>query len=376
MRKFLSLFVVLCSVLTISAQNFVLVLNDTTESSIGLIAKTIDLPKPCSRLTLNAKHTASSVTTDKNALGSLKIEQNVNGTWETLYEDNPGVVTTADRTLPVVGTVIGQYEASVAYEQLSLALNYRATQIRFSRSGLGSTLNDKQVKNIQAQMASFIEVSPKTLDFGEMVVWSEPVTRSYYIEHCNVARPTISSSNTDFALNASNVLSAGVAQYAIDTFTVTFTPNIMGRHEATIVVTNGVQTDSLHCRAKVTKRTPIFTWNVPETIQVGDTIELPVSSDCENLLVLSTCTDELEVLCNKVIAKKAGFGTIEVVQLGDEDYWNNRVEEFSVTIEDTPVVPTVLAPAKAEANAEQYIRNGMVYVRTADTEYLIDGKRR
>lgn len=358
--------------LSAMAQSGVLVISDATEYAIGAGQKTFDLTKPCARLTLNAKHTASDVTTDKRLMGDLTIEQYVNGAWEKLYEDNPGIVTEGDITIPIVGTVIGHREISVAYEQLALDLNYRATKIRFS----GSLLNEKQIKDLNAYMASFVEVTPANLDFGEMVVWSEPVTKSFCVEHCNVARLSMSSSNAYFVLNAATVANSGVAQYETDTFTVTFTPNIMGQHVATIVVTNGVQTDSIHCRAKVTKRTPILTWNVPETITVGDTIDLPVSSDCDNLFVLSTCTEEVEILCGKLIAKKAGSGTVEVVQLGDDDYWNNKIQEFTVTVEPGMDMPTLTAPISNVPQADRYVRNGQVYIRTSQSEFSIDGKKK
>lgn len=365
----------LSALMTVAQNNQYIIYSEEAESNIQGIAKTIDIPQPGARLTLNAKHSASATTTDKATLGNLKIEQKVNNQWETLYEDNPGVVTTADRTF--LGQVVGTYEASVAYEQLSLDINYRATQIRFSRSGgvLGAiTTNDKQVKDIKIYMASFVEVKPEPLDFGEMVVWSEPVEKKFYVEHCNVARLSITSSNADFALNANTVANSGIAVYATDTFSVTFTPNIMGQHEATIIVTNGTETDSIHCRAKVTKRTPVFTSNLPETMTVGEVVALPVSSDCENLLVISSCSDELLVRCGEIKALEPGTATFEAVQLGDDDYWNNKTEEFSITI--VPATATEEAAIREAKDADRLLREGQVIVRTADSEYLVSGQRK
>lgn len=374
MKKIFAILTLCLSALTTVAQtNQYIIYSEEAESKIALIAKTIDIPQPGARLTLNAKHSASSVTTNKALMGSLKIEQKVNNQWETLYEDNPGIVTEGDITLPVVGTVVGKKEVSVANEPLSFDINYRATQIRFSRSGAGSALNDKLVSDIKIYMASFVEVKPEPLDFGEMVVWSEPVEKKFYVEHCNVARLSMTSSNSDFALNTNTVANSGIAVYATDTFSVTFTPNIMGQHEATIIVTNGTQTDSIHCRAKVTKRTPIFTSNLPETMTVGDVIALPVSSDCENLLVISTCSDELSVRCGEIKALEAGTATFEAVQLGDDDYWNNKTEEFTVTI----VLATATNQAAIrEATADRILREGQVIIRTTDRQYTAAGQQK
>lgn len=363
--------------LSVMAQSGVLVLNDTEEHEIkagtlgiGAKSQTYDLPSPCSRLTLNAKHSPSGTTTDKSQIGNLKIEQKVNGKWESLYEGCPGIVTEGDITLPVVGTVIGKKEVSVAYEQLTIEMNYRATQLRFT-----SAKGEKQIKDVCIYMASFVEVTPANLNFGEIEVFSEPVTKTFFVEHCNVARLSMSSNNADFALNATTVANSGVAQYKTDTFTVTFTPNIRGQHTATIIVTNGTQTDSIHCSAKVTKKNPVLTWNVPETIMVGDVVDEPVASTCPNDFALISCSENVQIVCGEIRALAEGEATIEVLQLGDDDYWNNKIQDFSVTVEPKPEITTEVAPISGTSTAERYVRNGQVYIRTSETEFSIDGKK-
>ena len=350
--------------LTLSAQTAVLVLSDTAEYSLGSSSKTFDLDKPCSRLTLTAKHTASSLTTSKTLLGNLTIEQYVNGTWSTLYEDNPGIVTTADRS--VFGVTVGQYEASVDYESLSFDLDRHATQLRFT----GSALDSKQIKNLCAYMASYVELSPANLSFGEMVVWSDPVSLKFAVEHCNVARLSISTSNADFALSETTVINSGIAQYATDSFTVTFTPNIMGQHSATIIVTNGTQTDSIHCSAKVTKRTPVLTWNA-ESMTVGETVQNPVSSDCSNRLMLESCDEDIvHIVCGTIHAVGEGTATISVMQLGDDDYWNNKVEDFTVTVSPaTEPTPTAAPEHHESTDAEKLLTEGRVVVKANNKLY-------
>lgn len=340
--------------------------NDPAEHNLnGVTTQSYTLTTPVGRVTFQAKHTARATSIDP--LGTLTVQQKVNNKWETIYEGNPGIVTTGSNTLPVVGTIT--YEANVAYENFSVPVNYRATELKF----VGNVLNNKQIQNVCTYMASFVEVTPANLNFGEIEVFSEPVTKSFYVEHCNVTRLSMSSSNADFALNATTVTNSGIAQYKTDTFTVTFTPNIRGQHAATIVVTNGTQTDSIHCSAKVTKKNPVLTWNVPETITVGDVVDDPVTSTCLNDFALISCSENVQIVCGEIRALAEGPATIEVMQLGDDDYWNNKTEEFSIQIQ--PAVTTAVESRSTENDAERYVRNGQVYIRAAETEYAVDGRR-
>lgn len=338
---FITLIMALCAHLA-CAQTAVLIISDTTEVNVPLLGGvTYDLPAPPDVLTVNAKHTPSTTTTSHLLLGDLKIEQYVSGEWEELYKDNPGIVTIGNRT--VLGQTISTYEEAVDYETLTFHLNRRATQIRFSRT----LTNDKQIKNLNVTMASFVETSPRSLNFGEMVVWSEPVTLPFYVEHCNVPRLNVSSSNPDFQPAVSTVLNSGIGQYMTDTFHVTFTPNIMGVHTGVIYVSNGTCSDSIRLTAKVTKRTPIMVF-ADTLLTVGDTIEAPLRSDCNNPFMLGSCESAvLEVSCGRLIARAPGVATLTAMQLGDDDYWNNKIDTWSVTVQAADTVPGVATHADA-----------------------------
>lgn len=364
MKRFFTILMAGCFALTAAAQTAVVVLNDTAEYNLnGLTKKTFNLEKPCSRLTVNAKHTASAVSA--NPTGTLVIEQYVNGKWESVYDDQPGIVTLADRV--VLGQKVGQYEASVGYEAISVNLNYRATELRFT----GNAFNNKQIQNLTVYMASFVEASPATLDFGEMVVWTEPVTKAMSVEYCNVNNLTVRSTNPDF-VPAVSTITCGIAQYNTASVDVTFTPNIRGEHTGTIIVTNGQQTDSIHVRAKVTKRTPIFTAEVLE-MTVGDVLETPVTSDCSNQMMIATCGDVLSVSCGQVKALAEGEATITVMQLGDEDYWNNKVEEFTITVSPAPVVPTSVESAPEQLTPQQ-VREAQKFMHDGKTIISYEGR--
>lgn len=343
MRHFYAFFLLaVLAVMPAMAQSSYLILNDTAEYTVSATQnnKVFNIPAPCERLTLVAKHEASKLTTDAKVMGAMTIEQNVNGKWTTLYEANPGHVTVGERTTTILGKEVklGEYEESVTYETLSFLLDRHATQIRFKVGTISS--NPKQIKNIQISMASYVETRPSTLNFGEMVVWSEPVVKKFAVEHCNVARLSLSSTNPDFALEVNTVANSGIGQYAVDSFAVTFTPNIMGNHTGTIIVSNGTYTDSLHLVAKVTKRTPVFTFST-DVLTEGDTVVAPFASDCSNQYMLASCDGSvLEVSCGQLIARSAGTASVTVMQLGDDSYWNNRVETYNVTVNPAPVVPT------------------------------------
>lgn len=364
MKRFFTILMAGCFALTAAAQTAVVVLNDTAEYNLnGVTKKTFNLEKPCSRLTVNAKHTASTLSA--NPTGTLVIEQYVNGSWQKVYDAQPGVVTLADRV--VLGQKVGQYEASVGYEAISVNLNYRATELRFT----GNALNNKQIQNLTVYMASFVEALPATLDFGEMVVWTEPVTKAMSVEYCNVNNLTVRSTNPDF-VPAVSTITCGIAQYNTASVDVTFTPNIRGEHTGTIIVTNGQQTDSIHVRAKVTKRTPIFTAEVLE-MTVGDVLETPVTSDCSNQMMIATCGDVLSVSCGHVKALAEGEATITVMQLGDEDYWNNKVEEFTISVSPAPVVPTSVESAPEQLTPQQ-VREAQKFMHDGQTIISYEGR--
>lgn len=378
MKKIASIIVLaLLSATMLMAQTGVIVINDAEEHELkpgtlglGVKSQTYDLTAPCSRLTLNAKHSPSGATTDKSQIGNMKIEQKVNGSWVLVYEGCPGIVTEGDITVPIFGTVIGKNEASVAYEQLSFDLNYRATQLRFT-----SAKGEKQIKDVCTYMASFVEVTPATVDFGEIEVFSSPVSLPFYVEHCNVARLNMSSSNADFVLSTSTVANSGIAQYKTDTFTVTFTLNIRGQHAATIVVSNGTQTDSIHCSARVTKKNPVLTWLAPAEIMVGEEVETPVESTCSNEFALMSCSENVQIVCGAIKALSEGEATITVMQLGDDDYWNNKIQDFTITVNPAPETPTAVEARRAEGEAERYVQNGQVYIRAKEATYHVDGQR-
>lgn len=308
-------------------------------SSLG--SKTYTLPAPGAKLRLDAKHTASGTTTDKNQLGNLIIEQKVNGTWTKIYEGCPGIVTEGDITLPIVGTVVGKKEASVAYETLVLDLDKHATDIRLSNSKL--LVNAKQFCNLQVTMASFIEVAPHSLNMGEVVVGTGDTTATVHVTYCNVATTLLSSTNPAFRLTANNLAGAGLAQYNTEDVVLTFNPTIMGTHTTTLIATdNAGHTDSCNVQIRVTKRTPIFTWQLPETFAVGDTIAAPIASDCDNALALTTCDGgKLLISCGMLIAKAPGEVEVQALQLGDEEYWYNHLETSTLTITGEVPAPQV-----------------------------------
>lgn len=352
------------------AQTTVLVLNDTTEYTLnaGGTKGGFKLDKPCARLRLQAKHEANQNGTGVS--GKFYVDQKIGNDWQTIYTGYPGVVTTAEKTIVFVPVT---YEASVAYEDIVLELDRRATEVRFKSDLLG---NKKYIKNVRAEMASFVELSPATMDFGELVVRDEAKTLPMEVTYCNVAPLKVSSTNPDFVLSKSSI-TTGLGVYAKDTVSVTFSPVIRGQHAATIVVTNGAQTDSIHCRAKVTKRTPVFSQET-STLTVGDASDAFVTSDCDNRLMLEACNPEgeqvLVVDCGVVKAVAPGTATITAMQLGDDDYWNNKVETY--TIQVTPILPTsVSAPKASAASAQKTVRNGMVYVETNDYLYHINGQQ-
>lgn len=344
MKRILSFFFLLMGAGMLSAQSSIIIFEQAEEvnlaSSLG--NKTYTLPAPGAKLRVDAKHTASGTTTDKNTLGNLVIEQKVNDTWIKIYEDCPGIVTEGDITLPVVGTVIGKKEVSVAYETLVLDLDRHATEIRLSNSRI--LVNAKQFCNLQVTMASFIEVNPHTLNMGEVVVGTGLHEAPVAVTYCNVNSALLSSNNTDFVLNKQSIQGAGIAQYDTDTVMVSFDPMVMGTHIATIIATdNQGHTDSCNVQIRVTKRTPVFTWQLPETFAVGDTIEAPMTSDCSNAMALTTCDgDKLLISCGMLIAKAPGEVEVQALQLGDEEYWYNHLETKTLTITGEVAAPDTI----------------------------------
>lgn len=296
------------------------------------------LPAPGARITLLAKHKASTITTNKTTLGNLVLQQYVNGQWETLYQDCPGIVTEGERK--VAGITISKYEESVDYEAISANLDHHATQIRFYNSNVAT---EKTIKDLRVTMATFIEVDPHTLNMGEVVVGTGDTTATVHVTYCNVATTLLSSTNPAFRLTANNLAGAGLAQYNTEDVVLTFNPTIMGTHTTTLIATdNAGHTDSCNVQIRVTKRTPIFTWQLPETFAVGDTIAAPLASDCENPLALTTCDgDKLLISCGMLIAKAPGEVEVQALQLGDEEYWYNHLETSTLTITGEVPAPQV-----------------------------------
>lgn len=284
-------------------------------------SKEYDLLGPGTNLTFDARRTA------RTAIGNLKIEKYVNGSYSaTIFDSNPGYS---------YGSY-GPYDVS------------DATKLRFSEHGASYR---KRFKNVKIPMAQYIkEPSATTLAFGTGKV-DVSADKTLTIAWCNVPAMTYSVTGTnadDVSVSITNNSEAG--KYNTATVTVTYKRKVAGSLNATLTISNtyGSYSKTISLTGSATKYDQTISWNnesaIITSLKVDDT--QTISASATSSLAVSYTSSNTNVLTvnnsGEITAKGAGSATITVTQAGNYKYnaATSITKTFTVTKHDQTITWT------------------------------------
>lgn len=222
-------------------------LYDNTERSLGLGDQyDYTLSAPGANLTFDGKRTVAGI-------GDLRVSENVNGNYNTIFEKNVGESETYwDWGIKV----------RVNYVNYSASVNVNATKLRYSHP-IGGSLT-KYFKNVHVTMATYCApASTATINFGEgqYMVTTDKTLKIYW---CNVAdNAVVSITGTDaarFSVNKTRVGSS-VGKYGNTLITITYKRDNLpaGQTQKTHTATLKVNGQSITLTGKTIAVTPDIT---------------------------------------------------------------------------------------------------------------------
>lgn len=173
---------------------------------------------------------------DVTGIGKLYLEQLVGGSWETIWEANPGKVTS---------TILG-IESKVDYEHYTVSINTNATAIRFSTN---HTLSyNKYLKNVILTYAPVLNIASGDINFGSIeegsVIPNKSITIDYAAIEQNLTVQLVNQDNV-FCTSLTGTSTTPVTVAKADcsfgkaTINVSFSPTALGVYTNQISFSNG-----------------------------------------------------------------------------------------------------------------------------------------
>lgn len=211
-------------VATIPAWAECYVLDDPTtiEHNGNNKSKEYTLLGPGNKLTFQAKRTATGV-------GTLRVDQYVNGSWENIYDKNPG---------KVKKSFIG-IEIEVDYEDYELYISRYATKIKFYTQTISYS---KFYKNLKVTWATYVDApmaggAQATEWYAGTDVVGNQTSASATIDWSNATFSWELQNNTDSQFSVSVSSTGATCTYGTSNITVTYLRTKPGNHSATLKIT-------------------------------------------------------------------------------------------------------------------------------------------
>lgn len=182
--------------------------------------KEYDLPFPCESIKFDAKR-------EKRATGSLKLDQNVDESWENIFNENTGEAHNNE-----------WFGGWVDYKSYGpLALDRHATKIKFYQKGADLA---QYFKNVRVTMATYVDPpSVSALTFHEQFLGAEDETQTLTIDWCNVEPLQVSIVGEDASLFSYVIENnASACNYGKATIRVSYLYANPGKHSTKLIVTN------------------------------------------------------------------------------------------------------------------------------------------
>lgn len=286
-------------------------------------SKEFALSGPGAKLTFQAKRDATGV-------GTLRVDQYVNGQWENIYDVNPG---------KVENTFIG-IETKVGYQDYEVNVNRHATRLKFYTQTISYSKYFKNVKVTQATYADQPSAPSWTAD--TKVIDSPDENKTITMAWSNTAafNCEITGDGKDQFTAEITEGNASTCSYGTAQILIKYKHNVVGTHNASLRISNGTYTYNIALFGTTLPKETVFTWNLVTEYLVGDEGDLKGIYNLEDLKGIdikdelhsdiefeSTNSNVVAIEDGKIKAKNEGTATISAIFLG-----KNGWESFNKTI--------------------------------------------
>ena len=198
--------------------------------------------------------------------------------------------------------------------------------------------------NIKVTELKYVEDPiPASIDFGTAVINTGEVTKTSLINWCNISTLNVTCSNPRFTVTPTSF--GNFDTYGSQTLTISYThTGETGLNEGDIIITNGVDTKTIHVSATTSKRQQTIEWNADLAAtgfamntgeQYPDAL-IPVvatATNGERVTFTSDNPEVIEVIADTaLLAKAVGTVNITAYQAGDNEYDEvSDTKQFVVT---------------------------------------------
>ena len=310
-------------------------------------SKEFTLIGPGNKLTFQAKRSATGV-------GTLRVDQYVDGQWENIYDKNPG---------KVEKTFIG-IETQVGYENYEVNISRYATKLKFYTQTISYSKFFKDVKVAWATYADQPSATSWTADTKIIGSPDEALTITMAWSNTAAFSCKISGGGKNQFSAEISEGNASTCSYGTAKIFLTYKHNVLGTHEASLEISNGTYTYNIPLKGTtLDKYDAVLAWSIANTSAntgtyhvsdnlplsniytitnqtTGQAVSLPVEFSVETLersIIYqadgdaNNDNDVISIEDGQVIAKNAGKAKI-IAKFDGNDSYKPFESELTLTI--------------------------------------------
>ena len=203
-------------------------------------------------------------------------------------------------------------------------VNVDSKKVTF-KGATAATLS-RQFKNVKLTMAQYLEAPSKTkVAFDAAFVDAAPSEQTITIAWCNVPAMTFELSGDDKAqFNVELANNAEAGKYGTATFTISYKHDIVGSHDAALVITDsyGSYSKTINISGETKKRDNAITWNLAEGWKDWNetiTLDATSNSDEKEIVYEINKPEFVSVEGNVVTFLEAGAGQSVKITASQEE---------------------------------------------------------
>lgn len=331
-------------------------------------SKEFALSGPGAKLTFQAKRDATGV-------GTLRVDQYVNGQWENIYDVNPG---------KVEKEFIG-IETKVGYQDYEVNVNRHATRLKFYTQTISYS---KYFQNVKVTWATYADQpSATSWPADSKIIGSPAETTTITMAWSNTSAFTceITGDGKDRFSAEITEGNASTCSYGIAKILVKYKHDVLGTHNASLKISNGTYTYNISLSGTtLDKYTATFNWLLQDSYYVGDEKSLLdevyslVDKDGNNIknqfhssIQFSSSDPNVVAIENgKLVAENAGEAKITACFPGTNE-WFGFTKEINLTIKKRPTSFNLIALSSCYTG-DEFVLTSLFSAATNNSEVALE----
>lgn len=331
-------------------------------------SKEFALSGPGAKLTFQAKRDATGV-------GTLRVDQYVNGQWENIYDVNPG---------NVEKEFIG-IETKVGYQDYEVNVNRHATKLKFYTQTISYSKYFQNVKVTQATYADQPSATSWTAD--TKIIGSPAETTTITMAWSNTAAFSceITGGGKDRFSAEMTEGNASTCSYGTAKILVKYKHDVLGTHNASLKISNGTYTYNISLSGTtLDKYTATFNWLLQDSYYVGDEKSLldevysladkdgnNIKNQFHSSIQFSSSDPNVVAIENgKLVAKNAGEAKITAYFPGTNE-WFGFTAEIDLTIKKRPTSFNLIALSSCYTG-DEFVLTSLFSAATNNPEVALE----